>query len=60
MEDRYNTQLTGTTRKRRLRGMVVISRMTGRPVQAHVGNKPVSKKALRKNTKRARKAALNG
>lgn len=27
---------------------------------AEVGNKPVSKKALRKNTKRARKAALNG
>jgi hypothetical protein len=27
---------------------------------ATVGNKPVSKKALRKNTKRARKAALNG
>lgn len=27
---------------------------------ATVGNKPVSKKALLKNTKRARKAALNG
>lgn len=45
--------------RRDAKGYPIPPQEGGIPVST-VGNKPLSKKAIRKNTKRARKAVLNG